>query len=390
VKNGFRIIDADSHAMEPEDMWDRYLDKKFAAYTPTHRRLAPDYPWFGELHLLGHTFGFTGQGKGLAGPKFVDTDDGEGTTFFDAAYHYIEQGFSAASYLDYMDEAGIDHMFIYPSFGLLMTGVPNMEPRLAAAIRRAYNDWLYDYCQDGGGRLHGVATVDLRDVDLAVAEATRCVKELGYKTVYVLPDNPTEGIPLDHPYYDDLWAAVAELGVPLGTHEGIHHRTGNVGYVAAKHMVGCSIPFAVNAVTFGFGEQLAALMFTGAICARHPDLQVVFTESSVGWAATWLNFLDEKWENSSRMGYGVADQPPSYYFKRQCYISGEAGERGYDFAVQAGLEDCLMAASDFPHPEDPSFPKMIDKFFDGRHVQLSEHVLRKILWDTPARIYGIE
>ena len=32
--------------------------------------------------------------------------------------------------------------------------------------------------------------------------------------------------------------------------------------------------------------------------------------------------------------------------------------------MQAGLEDCLMAASDFPHPEDPSFPKMIDKFFD--------------------------
>ena len=49
-----------------------------------------------------------------------------------------------------------------------------------------------------------------------------------------------------------------------------------------------------------------------------------------------------------------------------------------------------MAASDCPHPEDPSFPKMIDKFFDGEHVQLSDDVLRKILWDTPARIYGID
>src|SRR5689334_19845864 len=99
VKHGYKIIDADSHAMEPEDMWDRYLDKKFAAYAPTHKRLAPDFPWFGELQLLGHTFGFTGHGKGLAGPKFVNTDDGEGMTFFDAAYHYIEEGFSAASYL---------------------------------------------------------------------------------------------------------------------------------------------------------------------------------------------------------------------------------------------------------------------------------------------------
>src|SRR6266550_2735223 len=62
VKNGFKIIDTDSHAMEPEDMWERYLDKKFAASTPTHKRLAPDFPWFGELNLLGHRFGFTGQG----------------------------------------------------------------------------------------------------------------------------------------------------------------------------------------------------------------------------------------------------------------------------------------------------------------------------------------
>src|SRR3954447_3400007 len=111
MKNGFKIIDADSHAMEPEDMWERYLDKKFAAYMPTHKRLAPDFPWFGELNLLGHRFGFTGQGKGLAGPKFVETEDGEDITFFDAAYDYIERGFSAASYLDYMDTAGIDHMF---------------------------------------------------------------------------------------------------------------------------------------------------------------------------------------------------------------------------------------------------------------------------------------
>jgi predicted TIM-barrel fold metal-dependent hydrolase len=131
--------------------------------------------------------------------------------------------------------------------------------------------------------------------------------------------------------------------------------------------------------------MVAALMFTGSICARHPDLNVVFTESSVGWAATWLPFLDEKWSP----GRGSPEHPPSYYFKRQCYISGEAGEQGYSYAVQAGLEDSLMAASDFPHPEDSDFPAIISKFFDGEHVQLDEKVLQKLLWDTPARLYGL-
>jgi uncharacterized protein len=206
-----------------------------------------------------------------------------------------------------------------------------------------------------------------------------------FKSVYILPDPPTCGRPLDHPYYDELWAEIASLGVPLGTHMVVHHKTGDVGFVGSRHVTGSSIPYAVNAVSFGLGQMVAALMFTGAICDRHPDLRVVFTESSVGWAATWLPFLDEKWRPRPM----APQHPPSYYFKRQCFISGEAGEQGYDFAVQAGYGDCLMAASDFPHPEDDDFPNILTKFFDGCHAQLDESALRKILWDTPARLYGL-
>src|SRR3954469_15380541 len=382
--NGYRIIDVDSHAMEPDDLWDRFLDRKYAAFAPRSRRISTEYPGFATIDVLGHRFP---EGAPL------DVDDatveawkrGGPPAMFKPYWKYVERGFSAESYLEYMDEVGIDHLFIYPTIALISTGVPNMEPKLAAALKRAYNDWLYEFCLKGDGRLHGVAALDLRDADLAIAEAERCVRELGYRSVYIMPDIPVEGIPLDHPYYDELWAAVASLGVPLGTHMVIHHKTGNVGYVANKHVTGSSIPYAVNAVSFRRGEMVAALMCTGAICERPPDLKVVFTESSVGWAATWLEFLDQKWNPN----YSLAEHPPSYYFKRQCFISGEAGERGYSYAVQAGLEDNLMAASDFPHPEDDDFPKIMDKFFDGEHVQLDDSVLRKLLWDTPARLYGL-
>ena len=48
--------------------------------------------------------------------------------------------------------------------------------------------------------------------------STNRVKEPLY-----LPDPPLEGIPLNHPYYDDLWAEIADLGVPLGIHEAAEH-----------------------------------------------------------------------------------------------------------------------------------------------------------------------
>jgi len=37
AKNGFRLIDAEMHVMEPADLWERYIDPEFAGRAP--RRL---------------------------------------------------------------------------------------------------------------------------------------------------------------------------------------------------------------------------------------------------------------------------------------------------------------------------------------------------------------
>ena len=34
AKNGFKIIDSDMHIMEPPDLWERYIDKKFRDRAP--------------------------------------------------------------------------------------------------------------------------------------------------------------------------------------------------------------------------------------------------------------------------------------------------------------------------------------------------------------------
>ena len=208
----------------------------------------------------------------------------------------------------------------------------------------------------------------------------------------IIPDPPVEGVPLDHPYYDPLWAEIASLGVPLGTHEASFHKMGSVGYVGAKHANNTRIPYAENMLAFGLGQMVAALMFTGSICARHPELKLVFTESSVGWSATWFHFLDDKWEYCSLSQSGkdlVPEHPPSHYFAEQCAISGSLSDPGQAHAMLAGLEDNVLLATDFPHPEDMDGWRILDAFDASPNHALTDAQVRKICWDNPSRLYGI-
>jgi predicted TIM-barrel fold metal-dependent hydrolase len=387
VLHGHRILDADSHVMEPDDLFDRYLDPAYRACAPRTRRMATDWPYFADIEVLGHRWPASIRFDQV---PFLDDGRGGRVTYTEAYRDYIDGAWDAAAYLRYMDRGGLDHMVLYPTLTLHSTAVPNIEPDAAAAVRRAYNSWLADFCAAGDGRLHGVGMLDLRDVDLACAEAVRCVRELGLASVGIIPDPPVEGRPLDDPCFDPLWATVSELGVPLGTHEAMYHRMGSVGYVGARHLANTTIPWAPLAVSFGLGEMLAAVAFTGAICARHPDLRVVFTEASVGWAATWLPFLDEKWERARLTGFPLpTEHEPSWYFRRQCWISGEAGEAGYAYAAAGGYGDCLLAATDFPHPEDERFPVTLGRFFGEGAPALTDDQRRKLLWDNGARLYGL-
>ncbi len=391
MRNGHKVIDVDSHVMEPDDLFERYLEAPFRAYAPKTTRFAMDQlKYFCRIEVGGHVW-FGDEGDWDVHP-FIRDGAGGMQTYKEAYRDYIELGYSPESYLLYMDRTGIDYLLLYPTLTLHSTAIPNLDAKAAAAIKRAYNNWLYDFCNEGRGRLLGVGQIDLRDVDLAIAEARRCVGELGFKSVEIIPDPPVEGLPLDHPYYDPLWAEIASLGVPLGTHEASFHKMGSVGYVGAKHANNTRIPYAQNMLAFGLGQMVAAMMFTGSICARHPELKVVFTESSVGWSATWFHFLDDKWEYCwlSRSGKElVPEHPPSHYFAEQCAISGSLSDPGQAHAMLAGLEDNVLLATDFPHPEDMDGWRILEAFEASPNHALTDAQVKKICWNNPSRLYGI-
>src|SRR5262249_33153962 len=133
--------------------------------------------------------------RGAAHFRFVDTFDPQGrprTVLWeggfrimeDAAYsataglpyERLEQGvryreanpgaWDAKSRLADLDREGIDYQLINPSVAGLRLGLVK-DPGLAAAMCRAYNDWVTDHCADGDGRLFANMLVPWQDLDLA-------------------------------------------------------------------------------------------------------------------------------------------------------------------------------------------------------------------------------
>ncbi len=128
-------------------------------------------------------------------PDF-DTPRGQQIPGLSEAYgEYARDGFTPTTYKQVLDRSGIDYMVVYPTVGLYVVNTPDVSTATAAAFRRAYNNWLYDFCSAGDGRVLGVGSVDLRDPMQAAEEARRCVRELGFKAIHVNPE-PVNEYPL--------------------------------------------------------------------------------------------------------------------------------------------------------------------------------------------------
>ena len=107
----------------------------------------------------------------LAGPAVVCVlDDGEPFSA-EAVVQYQPEGGQPIPVTRIEASTGLDVAVLYPSIGLGIMMREEMDPKLAAAIARAYNDWLHDFCQTDPKRLKGVAMLPLHDPNEAAKEA---------------------------------------------------------------------------------------------------------------------------------------------------------------------------------------------------------------------------
>jgi len=382
MKQGFKVMDSDLHTMEPDGLWERYLDEPFKKHAPKFERRAGGSPNQPIIQI-----GSLALGEMSKHPRTAAV----GADLFRRSSqrhpHYAvahAREYDAESHVQAMDIEGIDVGILYGTRGRQVLMHDDLDPEVAAALARAHNDWTYDYCQYDPKRLKFAAQVAFHDPKLAAREARRAVREKGAVAVIGNP-NPINGRHIHDPELEVLWDAVEELGVPIGFHPTgqsslrddiarryLDHPNGRVIGQAGRNPVELMFAFAS--------------MAAGGVLERHPQLRCAFLEGTCGWLPWWLWRLDEAWEKfgpGSEVQIGAC---PSEYFHRQCYIATDADEAVLRQVVEAIGDDNIVVSTDYPH-SDGLFPEAIQEFVGLEGV--SDKSKAKILWDNCARLYPL-
>jgi uncharacterized protein len=370
--HGLKVLDSDMHCMEPADLWTQYIDD---AYKPFAPRGLQEYIADLRLVIDGKTLPRHSSLRARSRGGEEDPFHKRRERFRSAA----ERGWDGGTQLEAMDTEGIDVAVVYPSRGLFAVAVDDLDPAFAAAIARAYNTWLHEYCKADPHRLLGAGMISPHDVRDAVEEARRAVEELGFRAVFMRP-NPVKGRNWHDPYFEPLWAELERLRVPLGFHEGFGPYLPQVG-----DRFGADLQM-VHTACHPMEMMLAVIsLIGGGVLERHPELRVAFLEGNCGWVPFLLWRLDEHYEVTFRRPDSPLTLKPSEYFRRQCFVSVEADEDFVKQVIEAIGDDTIVFSTDWPHG-DSKYPHAVEAFMK---LPISEESKRKILWDNCARYYGI-
>lgn len=227
----------------------------------------------------------------------------------------------------------------------------------AAALARAYNDWMGEHWIDQDERLKGAAIVPTQDPRLAAKEIERIGPHPGI--VGVLVTNGTR-LPYGQRYYDPMYDACVNLDLPLVIHTGSEGpgMNGQESYYIEKR----------QHRSLGYMEHLASMVFEG-LFERYPTLRVVFVEGGYIWLPAFLWHMDDDWK-SLRSETPWVTRPPSEYVFEHCRFTTQPMEqpdppsRLLTMFEWGRAEQTLLFASDYPHfdfdsPEHalPSLPE---------------------------------
>jgi predicted TIM-barrel fold metal-dependent hydrolase len=289
------LISADSHVLEPRDLWATRLPADLRATVPALPERKGDHP-------------------GGTDPR---------------------------DRLGVMQRDTVSMEVLYPTYGLTQFGLE--DAALQEACFRVYNDWLAEYCAGTPGRLVGVPAISTYDVDHGIAELARCAG-LGLKGALIW-HVPHPDLPFTSDHYDRLWAAAQDMAMPVNLHilTGFSYsrkRGAMSGVELFRGSVGHKLNDAVNAL-FDF-------IFYG-ILERYPKLQLVLVENEIGWIRWVLQQWDYYVQRFARANPLPLSLLPSEYFGRQVYATFFNDPVGSeDFQHGWGIDNCLWS-NDFPH-----------------------------------------
>ncbi len=240
-----------------------------------------------------------------------------------------------------MDTMGIDVQAVCPAPQQTYYWT---EPDLGLEMSRMVNDRLAEIVAQTPERFVALGTAPLQNVELAVAELERCVKELGFRGLEINPS--VNGMDLSDPRLglDRFFAKVQELDVILFMHP--------IGFTQGERLVD---HYFNNLIGNPLETTVAAshLIFDG-VMDRHPRLKIVLPHAG-GYLGHYWARMDHGHAARADCRTVIKKKPTSYlekfYFDTIAFDPGMLGH-----LIQRWGSDHVLLGTDYPYDmgdEDP-------------------------------------
>ena len=367
------MVSADTHIIEPPDLWTSHTDKAFRDRAPSVRREHDGDWWYIEGE---RTLSFAGGAQ--SGDRFEKPLELRSGAYFNEVR---PGGYEPNAHLADNENDGVYASLLFPTEGLMLYRLS--DSTLLSALCRAYNDWLANFCSASPKRLYGCAMINIDDPADAVAEMTRNRKR--GMTAALLPTQAPPGAPYTDPKYEVLWAAAQDLDMPLCMHLGANRApaSGHGEDIRAIR------PSYFTVMDMPVRQSFADMIFAG-VFDRYENLKVGSVEHELGWLPFFLDRLDNTYtqrhgnKNYYRFKGGAL---PSDLFHRNGFASFQDDALGIRERAHIGI-DGLMWGSDYPHTES-TFPR--SKQINGERLAgVPDVEKKKMLRDNARRILHID
>jgi predicted TIM-barrel fold metal-dependent hydrolase len=399
-----KIIDCDTHFVEPPDLWTSRAPAKWRDRVPHI-----------EVHDDLEQWSLDGVGLGPVSVRTVGTGRVKHRGLM-GVHHFADvdpASYDAKSRVALMDDIHIWAQIVYPNasgFGGGTFGA-RMDADLRLFCVQAYNDAIAEWQTESGGRLLPQALVPFWDIPEAVKEARRA-HDLGLSGITVSarpefnPGTPDYGDRL----WDPFWEVVSEFELPISFHTGsallvpgaagasdvwksmLPPELDMTDPKTARSVKGLSrIPMSLLAGqvptnTVAYQLPMSYIMMSGLL-DRWPKLKFVLVEAGIGWVPFVLEYLDHNVREMGPEDHFGLQRMPSEYFRDHMYVMWWFEKFALRSMVEEIGENNILWESDFPHPVC-LFPNPLESAAKALASQ-SPKIRQNIMQDNAAALWHI-
>lgn len=320
-----RVISADSHMMEPMNLWWDALGSKYGDTVP--RLLEEHNGEKGRFFFNGSTVRPVGGSEGDAEARYL-----------------MAAGYDPEVRVKFQLEAEVESELLHPT--RLASILHHPDPNIMLACCQVYNDWMADFASHDQKRFLAGSVVPMGDIGWAERELERVAKK-GARTAAISLEPPDGCPPYRNSAYDRFWSITEDMEIPLTLHIFMGKPRPHFDALPPERQDENAEILLLS--QYEITWVLARDFIFGTILDRFPRMQIIDSEFEVGWIPFfnwWLDRFQNDWGHRMKMP-DLKIKASDYMRKRIWH--GFIDDPQLSYALSDIGADHVLWGSDFPH-----------------------------------------